>query len=219
MSMFTENQRGDSVLFAKAQSFGKSFMLPIAVLPAAGILLGIGGALSNPNSVKAYPFLEIAWLQNIFAVMAAAGNVIFGNLALLFAVGIAVGLARSDKGTAGLSAVLSLLVMNSTINAMLKITGTLAKDNLVGVGQGMALGIQTLETGVFGGIAAGIMTYLLHDRFNKIVLPQFLGFFGGSRFVPIVTSFSAIFLGLAMFFIWPHLQQLIFGIGDFVEAT
>ena len=217
--MLTQNQRSDSVLFAKAQSFGKSFMLPIAVLPAAGILLGIGGALSNPDSVKAYPFLDIEWLQNIFAVMAAAGDVIFANLAILFAVGIAVGLARSDKGTAGLSAVLSLLVMNSTINAMLKITGTLAKDNLVGAGQGMTLGIQTLETGVFGGVAAGIMTYLLHDRFHKIELPQFLGFFGGSRFVPIVTSFSAIFLGMAMFFVWPHLQQLIFGIGGFVDST
>ena len=219
MNMLTQNRRSDSVLFAKAQSFGKSFMLPIAVLPAAGILLGIGGALSNPDSIKAYPFLDIAWLQNIFAVMAAAGDVIFSNLAILFAVGIAVGLARSDKGTAGLSAVLSLLVMNSTINAMLKITGTLAKDNLVGAGQGMALGIQTLETGVFGGVAAGIMTYVLHNRFRKIELPQFLGFFGGSRFVPIVTSFSAIFLGMAMFFVWPHLQQLIFGIGGFVEST
>lgn len=219
MHMLTQKQRSDSVLFAKAQSFGKSFMLPIAVLPAAGILLGIGGALSNPDSVKAYPFLDIEWLQNIFAVMAAAGDVIFSNLAILFAVGIAVGLARSDKGTAGLSAVLSLLVMNSTINAMLKITGTLAKDNLVGAGQGMALGIQTLETGVFGGVAAGIMTYVLHNRFRKIELPQFLGFFGGSRFVPIVTSFSAIFLGMAMFFVWPHLQRLIFGIGGFVEST
>lgn len=219
MNIFAQKQKSDSSLFAKAQRFGKSFMLPIAVLPAAGILLGIGGALSNPNSVKAYPFLNIEWLQNVFAVMAAAGNVIFANLAILFAVGIAVSLARSDKGTAGLSSVLALLVMNSTINAMLKITGTLAKDNLAGVGQGMVLGIQTLETGVFGGVAVGIMTYFLHSRFKKIELPQFLGFFGGSRFVPIVTSFSAIFLGLFMFFVWPHLQQLIFDIGGLVEST
>ena len=212
MDMFSQTQ-GGGFLFAKAQRFGKSFMLPIAVLPAAGILLGIGGALSNPNSVKAYPFLDIGWLQNVFAIMSAAGNIVFANLAILFAIGVAVGLAKSDKGTAGLSAALALLVMNSTINAMLNITGTLAKDNLAGVGQGMALGIQTLETGVFGGVAVGIMTYLLHDRFNKIELPQFLGFFGGSRFVPIVTSFSAIFLGMLMFLVWPHFQQLIFGIG------
>jgi PTS system maltose and glucose-specific IIC component len=137
MNMFSQNQGGS--LFAKAQRFGKSFMLPIAVLPAAGILLGIGGALSNPNSVKAYPFLDIGWLQNVFAIMAAAGNIVFANLAILFAIGVAVGLAKSDKGTAGLSAALALLVMNSTINAMLNITGTLAKDNLAGVGQGMAL--------------------------------------------------------------------------------
>ena len=217
MDIFSQNQGGS--LFAKAQRFGKSFMLPIAVLPAAGILLGIGGALSNPNSVKAYPFLDIGWLQNVFAIMAAAGNIVFANLAILFPIGVAVGLAKSDKGTAGLSAALALLVMNSTINAMLNITGTLAKDNLAGVGQGMALGIQTLETGVFGGVAVGIMTYLLHARFNKIELPQFLGFFGGSRFVPIVTSFSAIFLGMLMFFVWPHFQQLIFGMGGLVEST
>ena len=217
MDIFSQNQGGS--LFAKAQRFGKSFMLPIAVLPAAGILLGIGGALSNPNSVKAYPFLDIGWLQNVFAIMAAAGNIVFANLAILFAIGVAVGLAKSDKGTAGLSAALALLVMNSTINAMLNITGTLAKDNLASVGQGMALGIQTLETGVFGGVAVGIMTYLLHARFNKIELPQFLGFFGGSRFVPIVTSFSAIFLGMLMFFVWPHFQQLIFGMGGLVEST
>ena len=217
MELFNKGQ--GSSLFAMAQRFGRSFMLPIAVLPAAGILLGIGGALSNPNSIKAYPFLDIAWLQNVFAVMAAAGNVVFANLAILFAIGIAVGMARSDKGTAGLSAALALLVMNATINAMLKINGTLAEDNLASVGQGMALGIQTLETGVFGGVAVGIMTYLLHNRFNKTELPQFLGFFGGSRFVPIVTSFSAIFLGIIMFIIWPHFQQVIFGIGDLVEAT
>ena len=217
MDMFSEKQ--GSSLFAMAQRFGKSFMLPIAVLPAAGILLGIGGALSNPNSIKAYPFLDIGWLQNVFAIMAAAGNIVFANLAILFAIGVAVGLAKSDKGTAGLSAALALLVMNSTINAMLKITGTLAEDNLASVGQGMALGIQTLETGVFGGVAVGIMTYLLHTRFNKIELPQFLGLFGGSRFVPIVTSFSAIFLGMVMFFVWPHFQQLIFGMGGLVEST
>ncbi|MDV2686910.1 PTS transporter subunit EIIC, partial [Alkalihalophilus lindianensis] len=95
-----------SSFFEKAQQFGKSFMLPIAVLPAAGLLLGIGGALSNPNTIKAYPFLDISWLQNIFTIMSSAGNVVFANLALLFAVGISVGLAKSDKGTAGLAGVL-----------------------------------------------------------------------------------------------------------------
>lgn len=213
------NSEGSSNAFAAAQRFGKSFMLPIAVLPAAGLLLGIGGALSNPNSIKAYPILDILWLQNVFAIMAAAGNIIFANLALLFAVGIAVGLARADKGTAGLASVLAFLVMNSTINALLKIQGTLVTENLASAGQGMSLGIQTLETGVFGGVVVGLMTYYLHQRFNKIELPQFLGFFGGSRFVPIICSFAAIFLGCIMFVIWPHFQKLIFELGSLVDST
>ncbi|WP_067730209.1 maltose/glucose-specific PTS transporter subunit IIC [Oceanobacillus damuensis] len=205
--------------FSKAQQFGKSFMLPIAILPAAGLLLGIGGALSNPNTVAAYPVLDFAWLQAIFTVMSSAGNIVFANLPVIFAVGVAIGLAKSDKGTAGLAALIGYLVMNATINAVLIITDNLAAENLSAVGQGFALGIQTLESGVFGGIVVGIMAGLLHNRFNKIELPQFLGFFGGSRFVPIVTSFSAILLGVAMYYIWPIFQSLIFNIGDIVNAT
>ena len=217
MNMF--HQTGQSAFFEKAQRFGKSFMLPIAVLPAAGLLLGIGGALSNPNSIKAYPFLNIAWLQDVFTIMAGAGTIVFANLAVLFAVGIAVGLAKSDKGTAGLAAILAFLVMNASINSLLKITGLLVKDNLAGAGQGMTLGIQTLETGVFGGVVIGVMTYFLHSRYNKKELPQFLGFFGGSRFVPIVCSFAAIFVGAIMFVVWPHFQKIIFGMGAIVDAT
>lgn len=217
MSIFDGNSQG--TFFEKAQRFGKSFMLPIAVLPAAGLLLGIGGALSNPNTVSAYPFLNIEWLQDVFTIMADAGSIVFANLAILFAVGIAVGLAKLDRGTAGLAALLAFLVMNSTINSLLKITGTLAKNNLAQVGQGMSLGIQTLETGVFGGIVVGIMTCYLHNKYNKIELPQFLGFFGGSRFIPIVSSFAAIFLGGVMFVVWPHFQKLIFGMGSIVDST
>jgi maltose/glucose PTS system EIICB component len=205
--------------FGKAQQFGKSFMLPIAILPAAGLLLGIGGALSNPNTVSAYPFLDTAWLQAIFTVMSAAGNIVFANLPVIFAVGVAIGLAKSDKGTAGLAALIGYLVMNATINAVLIISGNLATENLAGVGQGTALGIQTLESGVFGGIVVGILAGMLHNRFNKIELPQFLGFFGGSRFVPIVTSFAAIILGVIMYYVWPLFQELIFNIGDIVNAT
>lgn len=109
-----------SVFFEQAQRFGKSFMLPIAVLPAAGLLLGIGGALSNPNTLVAYPFLDVPWLQAIFTIMSSAGSIVFANLAIIFAVGIAVGLARSDKGTAGLAAVLGYLVMNATISLLLR---------------------------------------------------------------------------------------------------
>lgn len=205
--------------FEKAQTFGKSFMLPIAILPAAGLLLGIGGALSNPNTVKAYPILDITWLQNVFTVMSSAGSIVFANLPIIFAIGVAVGLAKKDKGTAGLAALIGFLVMNATINAILTITGDLAKDNLTAVGQSMVLGIQTIETGVFGGIVVGIMTSILHNRYFNIQLPDFLGFFGGSRFVPIVTSISAIILGAIMFFVWPPIQHVIFSAGNLVNKT
>ncbi|HBZ16618.1 MAG TPA: PTS glucose transporter subunit IIB [Pantoea sp.] len=205
--------------FEKAQRFGKSFMLPIAVLPAAGLLLGIGGALSNPNTIQAYPFLDVAWLQGVFTIMASAGSVVFANLAVLFAVGVAVGLAKGDKGTAGLASLLAYLVMNATINALLTLTGVMAESHLSAVGQGMALGIQTLETGVFGGVIIGLVTAILHNRYNKIALPQFLGFFGGSRFVPIISSLAAILVGAAMTIVWPHFQKLIFGLGGLVDAT
>ncbi|KAI3489676.1 hypothetical protein L1887_46731 [Cichorium endivia] len=194
-------------------------MLPIAVLPAAGLLLGIGGALSNPNTLAAYPFLDVGWLQAIFTIMSSAGSIVFANLSVLFAVGVAVGLAKSDKGTAGLAALLAFLVMNATINALLILTGKLAHDNPGAVGQGMTLGIQTLETGVFGGVVIGLVTCALHHRFNKIALPQFLGFFGGSRFVPIISSLAAILVGALMTVIWPHFQKMIFGLGGLVDAT
>ena len=146
-------------VFEKAQQFGKSFMLPIAILPAVGLLLGIGGALSNPSTVKAYPVLDVAILQNIFTLMSSAGNIVFQNLPVIFAIGVAIGLARSDKGTAGLAALIGFLIMNATMNGMLVITDGLAKTTeLAKHGQSMVLGIQTIETGVFGGIVTGILT-------------------------------------------------------------
>lgn len=205
--------------FEKAQQFGKSFMLPIAVLPAAGLLLGIGGALSNPNTIKAYPFLDVSWLQGIFTIMSSAGNIVFANLALLFAVGLAVGLAKSDKGTAGLAGVLAFLVMNATMSALLTITGKINTENPAAAGQGMVLGIQSLETGVFGGVVVGILAAWLHNRYNKTQLPPFLGFFSGSRFVPIISSFAAIIMGVVLFIVWPFIQSGIFKMGGLVEAT
>ena len=124
--------------------------------------------------------------------LSSAGNIAFSNLPVIFAVGVAIGLAKSDKGTAVLAALIGYLVMHSTINDILSINGSLAIDNLAAVGQGSTLGIQTLETGVFGGIIIGILASYLHNRYNKIELPAYFGFFGGSRFVPIITSFSAI---------------------------
>ncbi|MCM3707044.1 MULTISPECIES: maltose/glucose-specific PTS transporter subunit IIC [Cytobacillus] len=206
-------------VFERAQQFGKSFMLPIAVLPAAGLLLGIGGALSNPNTVSAYPFLDISWLQAIFTIMSAAGSIVFANLPIIFAVGVAIGLARTDKATAGLAAMIGYFVMNTTISALLSLTGDLAKDNLAGAGQGMAVGIQTLETGVFGGIIVGITAAVLHNKYNRIQLPQVLGFFGGSRFIPIVVSFASIFVGAILFVVWPYFQALINELGSLVTDT
>ena len=207
-------------VFEKAQQFGKSFMLPIAILPAVGLLLGIGGALSNPSTVKAYPVLDVAILQNIFTLMSSAGNIVFQNLPVIFAIGVAIGLARSDKGTAGLAALIGFLIMNATMNGMLVITDGLAKTTeLAKHGQSMVLGIQTIETGVFGGIVTGILTAYLHNKYNKITLPAYLGFFSGSRFVPIVTAISAIFLGVILFYIWPTVQSGIFNAGGLVEKT
>mgnify|MGYP001636443088 FL=1 len=151
--------------------------------------------------------------------MSSAGNIVFQNLPVIFAIGVAIGLARSDKGTAGLAAMLGFLIMNASMNGLLIITDTLAKGNLAEGGQSMVLGIQTVETGVFGGIITSVMTALLHNKYHKISLPSYLGFFGGSRFVPIIKAISAIVLGVIMFFIWPTVQGWIFGVGGIVDKT
>ncbi|USP13297.1 PTS transporter subunit EIIC [Vibrio gazogenes] len=194
-------------------------MLPIAVLPAAGLLLGIGGVFSNPHTIEMYPMLDIQFLQSLFILMRSAGAVVFGNLSLLFCVGVAVGLAKSDKGTAGLAAVLAFLIMNVTINAMLTITGTLEASNLKEAGQAMVLGTQTLQTGVLGGILCGILVAVVHGKYYKAELHSLLAFFSGSRFVPIVASFASIFLGVFLYFFWPFFQQGISGLGSLVETT
>ncbi|MGX5010306.1 PTS transporter subunit EIIC [Enterobacter asburiae] len=208
-----------SKLFAGAQNLGKSFMLPIAVLPAAGLLLGFGGVLTNPVTLATYPVLDNALVQAIFTVMKLCGSVVFDNLSLLFAVGIAVGMARSDKGTAGLAAVLCYIVMNKAINALLLLSGTLASDNLAAAGQANVMGIVSLQTGVMGGIMSGLLAWWVHKRFGKTALPDLLAFFSGSRLVPILSSFFAIFLGVALFFVWPHIQAGISHLGGLVEKT
>lgn len=189
-------------MFQKLQRIGKSFMLPIAILPAAGLLLGIGGALSNPNTILAYPFLDVPFLQAIFKVMATAGDVVFGNLAMLLAIGLAAGLAKRDKATAALAAVVGFLVMNGTIGALLLIFNP----------EGNAI-----DTGVVGAIVIGSVAVYLHNKYYNIQLPQVLGFFGGSRFVPIVTSFAAIFVGAAFFIIWPPFQNVLISSGETIS--
>lgn len=165
-----------SKLFAGAQNLGKSFMLPIAVLPAAGLLLGFGGVFTNPVTISTYPALNSEVIQAIFTVMKLCGSVVFDNLSLLFAVGIAVGMARSDKGTAGLAAVLCFIVMNKAINASLLLSGTLASENLAAAGQASVMGITTLQTGVMGGIMSGLLAFWVQKRFGKTELPSLLAF-------------------------------------------
>ncbi len=159
-------------MFKTLQKIGKAFMLPIAILPAAGLLLGIGGALSNPTTVKSYPVLDNPILQDIFQVMSAAGNVIFENLALLLSIGLCIGLAKRDKGTAALAGITGFLVMTATTKALVVLSRH--PD-------------RTIDTGVVGSLVIGAIAVWLHNRYHNIELPAFLGFFGGSRFVPIVT--------------------------------
>ncbi|AHH12668.1 PTS system, glucose-specific IIBC component [Borrelia hermsii YBT] len=203
--------------FENAQKFGRSFMLPIAILPAAGLFLGVGGALSNPATINAYSFLNVFVIQSVFNVMRTAGAIIFVNLPPIFAIGVAVGLAKSDKGTAGLSAFIGYLVLNSTIGILVDMFGK--AEDLSSGAVGVILGIKTLETGVFGGIIVGILTYYLHNKFNKIEFPRVLGFFSGSRFIPIVVSCSNIFLAVCMFIFWPFMQSGISRVGVLVDAT
>lgn len=178
-------------------------MLPIAILPAAGLLLGIGGALSNPNTVQAYPFLNIAWLQGIFSIMSSAGNVVFANLALIMCIGLSVGLAKKDKGTAGLAGAVSFLVMNAAISGMITAFNP---------------AVESIDTGVVGAIVIGLTVSFLHNKYGNIQLPAVLGFFGGSRFVPIVSSFAAIFIGGVFFLIWPTFQGWLVSAGNAIAG-
>ena len=190
-------------MFKQLQKIGKSFMLPITILPAAGLLLGIGGALSNPNTVQAYPFLNISWLQGIFSIMSSAGEVVFANLALIMCIGLSVGLAKKDKGTAGLAGAVSFLVMNASIKGMITAFNP---------------AVKSIDTGVVGAIVIGLTVSYLHNKYGNIQLPAVLGFFGGSRFVPIVSSFSAIFIGAIFFLIWPTFQGWLVSAGNAIAG-
>lgn len=190
-------------MFKQLQKIGKSFMLPIAILPAAGLLLGIGGALSNPNTVVAYPFLDVNWLQGIFNIMSTAGNAIFGNLYLILCVGLAVGLAKKEKGTAALAAMVGFVVMNASISGMIT-----AFNPEIG----------SIDTGVIGSIVIGSITVWLHNRYRNIQLPAVLGFFGGSRFVPIVTAFASIFVAAIFYLIYPPFQQGLVIAGEWIAT-
>ncbi|ELK48820.1 UNVERIFIED_CONTAM: glucose-specific PTS transporter subunit IIBC [Halobacillus marinus] len=187
--------------FGTLQKVGKALMTPVALLPAAGILLAFGTSFAQDSFVDKVPFFGTPWLQTLLQVMAEAGGIVFDNLPLLFAVGVAIGLAKGD-GVAGLAAIIGYLIMNVVMGVL----GGVDADMVTDPAYAMVLGIPTLQTGVFGGIIVGILAAALYNKFFNIELPQFLGFFAGKRFVPIITAFSALFLGIIMLFVWPYAQ-------------
>ncbi|WLD95435.1 glucose-specific PTS transporter subunit IIBC [Alkalihalobacillus sp. AL-G] len=188
-------------------------MLPVAILPAAGILLAFGNALTNPTLLEIAPFLDNVSVAMVAAVMEQAGGIIFGNLALLFAVGVAIGLAGGD-GVAGLAAIVGYLIMNVTMGVVEGLTIADVTGEAVDPAFALVLGIPTLQTGVFGGIIVGILAAYMYNKFYDIDLPSYLGFFAGKRFVPIITAATAVLLGLIMILIWPPVQN---GLNAFSE--
>jgi len=206
--------------FGVLQRVGRAFMLPIALLPVAGLLLGIGSSLTNPSMLSAYgleKFLgEGTLLGSILTVLAGVGDIIFANLPILFAMGVALGMAEQEKGTATLSAAIAFFVMHKTINVLLALGGKLEEGVMLEGTLANVVGIESLQMGVFGGIIVGLGVAWLHNRFYKIRLPDILSFFGGTRFIPIISTLAYIVVGVIMYFLWPYIQQLIFSAGDLV---
>ncbi|MCG7408417.1 glucose-specific PTS transporter subunit IIBC [Paenibacillus sp. ACRRX] len=190
-------------LFGVLQKVGKALMLPVAILPAAGILLGVGNALGNPDLIERIPALSGPAWSTIASVMEQSGGIVFDNLSLLFAVGVAIGLAGGD-GVAGLAAIVGYFVMNVTMKVIMKVTPELVAQDF---SYASLQGIPTLQTGVFGGIIIGITAATLYKRFFTIELPSYLGFFAGKRFVPIITAVTALLIGVLLTIIWPPVQN------------
>ena len=208
-------------IFGVLQRVGRSFMLPIAILPVAGLLLGIGGSFTNATMIEAYHLEGVlgegTLLHGLLLVLSDCGNIVFANLPIIFAMGVAIGMAKKEKEVAALSGAVAFFVMHSAISAMLKITGlasSLPEGSITNV-----VGIDSLQMGVFGGIIVGLGVAALHNKFYKIQLPQVLSFFGGSRFVPIISTIVYLFVGILMFFIWPHIQEGIYAVGNVVRSS
>lgn len=207
-------------IFSVLQRVGRAFMLPIALLPIAGLLLGIGASLTNTAMLEAYNLMKImgpdTFLYSVFTLLSSVGTVIFDNLPLLFAMGVALGMAENEKATATLSAAIAFFVMHKTINSLLLISGKLAPGAMAEGTVASVVGIPSLQMGVFGGIIVGLGVAYLNNRFYKIRLPNVISFFGGTRFVPIISTTVYIFVGVIMFFIWPFIQNGIYALGDLV---
>lgn len=232
-------------IFGVLQRVGRSFMLPIAILPVAGLLLGIGGSFTNATMISAYHLEAVlgpgTLLNGFLNILNSCGNVVFENLPLLFAIGVAVGMAKQEKEVAALASVIAFFIMHTAIHALLVLSGRLvtASEVMDGAGNALAgmvgsvemtvgmldgsvtkvLGISSLQMGVFGGVIVGLGVAALHNKYYKIQLPQVLSFFGGTRFVPIVCSVAYIFVGILMYFIWPVIQTGIYGLGALVNSS
>lgn len=215
-------------IFGVLQRVGRSFMLPIAVLPVAGLLLGLGSSFTNATTIEAYGLESILGqgtvLYALLTIMSKTGSAIFDNLPIIFAGGVALGMAKKEKEVAVLSAIIAFFVMHTAINAMLVINGAILPDGsisgdvLSGTIASMC-GINTLQMGVFGGIIVGLGVASLHNRFYKIEMPNALSFFGGSRFIPIISTIVYLFVGILMYFIWPVIQNGIYALGGLVTGT
>ena len=208
-------------IFGVLQRVGRSFMLPIALLPVAGLLLGIGSSFTNETMLAAYGLNSVihpgTLIYTILDVMSQTGSAVFNNLALLFAMGVAIGMARKEKEVAALSGAVAYIIMNTAIQAMINAAGGV--EAMPANSTTTMLGITTLQMGVFGGIVVGLGVAALHNKFYKIELPQVLAFFGGTRFVPIISSIVYLVVGIAMFYIWPVVQSGIAALGALVLAS
>lgn len=208
-------------IFGVLQRVGRSFMLPIAILPVAGLFLGIGGSFTNETMLNAYGLMDIMGpgtpLNAFLSVLNDAGNIVFANLPLLFAMGVAIGMAKKEKEVAALSGALAFLIMHASIGAMINING--GAESMLNGSTADVLGITSLQMGVFGGVLVGLGVSALHNRFYKIELPQVLSFFGGTRFVPIICSIVYLLVGILMFYIWPLIQNGIYSVGDLVRSS
>lgn len=215
-------------IFGVLQRVGRSFMLPIAILPVAGLLLGIGSSFTNATTIETYGLTSIlgegTLLHSLLVIMNSVGSAVFDNLPLIFAIGVAIGMAKKEKEVAALAAVIAFFVMNTAINAMLNVTGDILENGEIAesVLDGTITsicGIQSLQMGVFGGIIVGLGVAALHNRFYKIQLPSALAFFGGTRFVPIISTLVYMFVGIAMYFVWPVVQNGIYALGGLVTGS
>lgn len=215
-------------IFAVLQRIGRSFMLPIAILPVAGLLLGIGSSFTNGTMIATYGLERLLGegtvLHGFLIILNRVGATVFDNLPLLFAVGVAIGMAKKEKEVAALSAVIAYFVMNTAINAMLINSGEILENGEIGtdVLEGTitsSCGILTLQLGVFGGIIVGLGVAALHNRFYKIVFPNALSFFGGTRFIPIISTIVYLFVGIFLYFVWPLVQNGIYALGSLVTGS